>query len=65
MTSIRPIIAISCTLFVLAAASLLDVARMQPMDAAGTQGSMAGTKHVVLALVHTNDAIPAGVPVGN
>lgn len=38
MKSLRPVLAIGASLFVLAAASLLDVARMQPQQVAAARG---------------------------
>jgi len=38
MTSLRPALAIGGSLFVLAAASLLDVARMEPQQVASVRG---------------------------
>lgn len=38
MTTLRPALAIGASLFALAAASLLDVARMQPQQVAASRG---------------------------
>ncbi len=38
MTSLRPVLAIGASLFVLAGASLLDVARMEPLQIAAAKG---------------------------
>jgi hypothetical protein len=50
MTSLRPALAIGASLFVLAAASLLDVARMEPQVA-----SVRGDRQTIASNVNTGD----------